>query len=112
MSQAANPTLGGRAPQASLVETDLVGRLRMATEEAHWVRYGLIAISLTFLTLVLFVPLVAIFAEAFRKGVEVYFASFTDRNAVAAIWLTLVTAAICVPLNLVFGLAAAWARAC
>ena len=56
-------------PKASLIETDLAGRLRMATEESRWVRYGLIGISLTFLTLVLFVPLVAIFAEAFRKGI-------------------------------------------
>jgi sulfate transport system permease protein len=59
----------------------------------------------------LFVPLAAIFAEALRKGVGVFFASFTDENALSAIWLTLVTAAICVPLNLVFGLAAAWAIA-
>jgi sulfate transport system permease protein len=111
MNQIGSPTLNGSVPQGSLIETDLVGRLRMATEEAHWVRYGLIAISLTFLTLVLFVPLAAIFAEALRKGIAVYFASFTDRNALAAIWLTVLTAAICVPLTLIFGLAAAWAIA-
>lgn len=110
MSQpTAEMVLGGRLPAASVVETDLTGRLRLATEESHWVRYALVVVTLTFLTLVLFVPLAAIFAEAFRKGVAVYFASFTDRNAVSAIWLTLLTAAICVPLNLVFGLAAAWA---
>jgi sulfate transport system permease protein len=111
MSHTANPTRGGPVPQTPLIETDLVGRLRMATEEAHWVRYGLIGISLLFLTVVLFVPLAAIFAEALRKGIGVYFASFTDRNALAAIWLTLLTAAICVPLTLVFGLAAAWSIA-
>jgi sulfate transport system permease protein len=61
------------------------------------------------LTVVLFVPLAAIFTEALRKGVGLYFASFTDAHALAAIRLTLITAAICVPLNLVFGLAAAWA---
>ncbi len=111
MIQAATTTLGGPVPKRSMIETDLVGRLRMATEEANWVRYGLVGISLTFLTLVLFVPLAAIFAEAFRKGVGVYFASFADANALAAIRLTLVVAAICVPLTLVFGLAAAWAIA-
>ncbi len=111
MSQAATPSSGNRLPAATLIETDLTGRLQMATEESRLVRYGLIGISLTFLTLVLFVPLAAIFAEAFRKGIAVYFASFTDRNALSAMWLTLFVAGICVPLNLVFGLAAAWAIA-
>jgi sulfate transport system permease protein len=107
----ARPSLGPAMPEAKLVEHDLVNRLRLATEEANWVRWGLIGITLTFLTLVLFVPLAAIFAEALRKGLGVYFASFTDPNALSAIWLTVVTAAICVPLTLVFGLAAAWAIA-
>jgi sulfate/thiosulfate transport system permease protein len=111
MIQAASSTLGGPVPKLTLIETDLAGRLRTATEEANWVRYGLVAITLLFLTLMLFVPLAAIFAEAFRKGIEVYFASFTDRNALSAIWLTGLTAAICVPLTLVFGLCAAWAIA-
>jgi sulfate/thiosulfate transport system permease protein len=57
------------------------------------------------------VPLAAIFAEALRKGFAVYAASFTDRNALSAIRLTLLVSAICVPLNLVFGLAASWAIA-
>jgi sulfate transport system permease protein len=56
----------------------------------------------------LFVPLAAIFAEAFRKGIGVYFASLTDANARSAIRMTLFVSAICVPLNLIFGLAAAW----
>jgi sulfate transport system permease protein len=111
MSQSANYNLTGLAPRASIIETDLAGRLQMATEESRWVRWSLIGISLTFLTLVLFVPLVAIFAEALRKGIGVYFASFTDPSALSAIWLTLLVAGICVPLNLVFGLAAAWAIA-
>jgi sulfate transport system permease protein len=63
------------------------------------------------LTFVLFVPLAAIFAEALRKGLAAYVASFTDPHAASAIRLTLLTAGICVPLNLVFGLAAAWAIA-
>mgnify|MGYP001319063022 CR=1 FL=1 len=62
MSQAANYNLTGLAPRASIIETDLAGRLQMATEESRWVRWSLIGTSLTFLTLVLFVPLVAIFA--------------------------------------------------
>ena len=66
---------------------------------------------LGFLTLFLFVPLVAVFAEALRKGFGVYLASLHEPAAWAAIKLTLLTAAISVPLNLVFGLAAAWAIA-
>ncbi len=83
----------------------------LATDEPRWVRWALIGTSLGFLTLVLFVPLVAVFAEAMRKGLGAYFASFTDPHALSAIRLTLITAAICVPVNLVFGLAAAWAIA-
>ena len=111
MSTVANPTLGGNVPKTSLIKTDLVGRLRLATDESFLIRWTLVGISLAFLTLVLFVPLIAIFAEALRKGWSVYAASITDPNALAATRLTLFTAAICVPLNLVFGVAAAWAIA-
>jgi sulfate transport system permease protein len=109
MTMAATPALGGNTPKTSLIGTDLAGRLRLATDEPRIVKFALVGVTLTFLTLVLFVPLAAIFAEALRKGVALYFASFTDAHALAAIRLTLITAAICVPLNLVFGLAAAWA---
>jgi sulfate transport system permease protein len=109
MSLATTPSLVGVTPRTSLIETDLAGRLRLATDEPRLVKVALIVTSLSFLTLVLFVPLVAIFGEALRKGLFVYLASFTDAHALAAIRLTLFTAAICVPLNLVFGLAAAWA---
>ncbi|MEX0610578.1 MAG: sulfate ABC transporter permease subunit CysW [Pirellulales bacterium] len=109
MSTAAFPPLGGYSPKTSLIETDLAGRLRLATDEPRLVKFALIGASLMFLSFVLFVPLAAIFAEALRKGLAVYAASFTDAHALAAIRLTLVTALICVPLNLVFGLAAAWA---
>lgn len=68
-------------------------------------------IALAFLTLFLFVPLVAVFYEALRKGWDVYVASITEADAWSAIKLTLITAAIAVPLNLVFGVAAAWAIA-
>jgi sulfate transport system permease protein len=86
-------------------------RLRVAVEEAPWVRWSLIGVSIAFLTLVLFVPLAAVFTEALRKGWGAYVASFGDPHCWSAIRLTLLTAAISVPLNLVFGLAASWAIA-
>ena len=82
-----------------------------ATQEPAWVRRSLIGLALAFLTLFLFIPLISVFYEAFKKGAEVYFAAITDPDAVSAIKLTLTVAAIAVPLNLVFGVAAAWAIA-
>jgi sulfate transport system permease protein len=78
------------------------------TLEPAWVRVALIAVALTFLTLFLFVPLVAVFVEAFKKGWEAYVAAVIEDDAISAIKLTLITAAIAVPLNLVFGIAASW----
>jgi len=79
--------------------------------EPFWVRALLIGTALVFLSLFLFVPLVSVFVEAFKKGVDVYMASITEPDAVSAIKLTLIAAGISVPLNLVFGVAAAWAIA-
>ena len=79
--------------------------------EPRWVRYALITVALLFLALFLFVPLVAVFAEALKKGWEVYVEAIVDPDAISAIKLTLIAAAISVPLNLVFGVAAAWAIA-
>jgi sulfate transport system permease protein len=79
--------------------------------EPNWVRYALIAVALLFLTLFLFVPLVAVFVEALKHGWTTYIASVLDPDALAAIKLTLIAAVISVPLNLVFGVAAAWAIA-
>ncbi|HEY5798896.1 MAG TPA: sulfate ABC transporter permease subunit CysW [Burkholderiaceae bacterium] len=79
--------------------------------EPRWVRWGLIAVALTFLTLFLFVPLVAVFVQAFSKGWQAYAAAIIEPDAISAIKLTLITAAIAVPLNLVFGVAASWAIA-
>jgi sulfate/thiosulfate transport system permease protein len=84
---------------------------RHATGEARAVRFALIAVALAFLTLFLFMPLAFVFAQALSKGLQVYAAAIFDEDAVAAIRLTLVSAAIAVPLNLVFGVAAAWAIA-
>ncbi len=82
-----------------------------ATQEPAWVRWSLIGVALIFLTLFLFIPLISVFYEAFKKGSDVYFAAITDPDAVSAIKLTLTVAAIAVPLNLLFGVAAAWAIA-
>ncbi len=79
-----------------------------ATTEPIWVRRVLIGVALSFLTLFLFVPLGLVFFEAFKKGVGVYLAAIADADALSAIQLTLIAAGISVPLNLVFGIAAAW----
>ena len=82
-----------------------------ALDESRLVRFLLIATALVFVALFLVVPLVAVFYEAFRQGVLPYFAAIREENALAAIRLTLLTAAITVPVNVVFGVAAAWAIA-
>ncbi|QGZ61627.1 sulfate ABC transporter permease subunit CysW [Paraburkholderia acidisoli] len=76
--------------------------------EAAWVRWFLTGIALAFLALFLVVPLVAVFWQALSKGIGFYFESLADPDALSAIKLTLITAAIAVPLNLVFGLVASW----
>src|SRR5471030_2110975 len=76
--------------------------------EPRWVRGVLIGIALVFLALFLVVPLASVFVEAFKKGWRVYFDAIVEDDALAAIKLTLLTAAIAVPLNLVFGVAASW----
>ncbi len=85
--------------------------LRGATSEAPWVRRTLIGLALAFMTLFLFVPLGTVFYEALRKGWAVYVAAIVEPDALSAIKLTLLAAAISVPLNLVFGIAAAWSIA-
>lgn len=80
-----------------------------ATGEGPLARLVLIALALGFLALFLVLPLVAVFVEAFRNGVGAYWETFSEPDAQAAIRLTLVVAAIAVPANLVFGVAAAWA---
>lgn len=82
-----------------------------ATSEPRWVQWILVVAALAFLTFFLFAPLVLVFVEAFKKGVQVYLAAVTDPDALSAIQLTLIATAISVPLNLVFGLAASWSIA-
>ena len=95
------PTHAGTAPR----------RIRAATTETPWVRVLLIGLALAFMTLFLFVPLVTVFCEALKKGWDVYLGAIVEPDALSAIQLSLLAAAISVPLNLVFGLAAAWAIA-
>ena len=85
--------------------------LPAATTEPTWVRLSLIGIALLFSILFLFIPLAAVFVEALKKGWEAYAMAIMDDDALSAIRLTLLTAAIAVPANLVFGVAASWAIA-
>ena len=81
------------------------------TTEPVWVRWTLISIALGFIFLFLILPLAAVFTEALRKGLGAYLEALKEPDAWTAIRLTVVTAAIVVPLNLVFGVAAAWSIA-
>jgi sulfate transport system permease protein len=74
-------------------------------------RPALIAAALVFLTLFLFLPVALVFAEALRGGAAAYWAAVTDEETLAALRLTLVVVVVAVPLNVVFGLAAAWSIA-
>jgi sulfate transport system permease protein len=78
------------------------------TTERPWIRWTLIGLAMLFMLAVLVLPLVLVFVEAFRKGALTYFESFGDPQSQAAIRLTLLVAVIAVPLNLVFGICAAW----
>src|ERR1700726_966172 len=79
-----------------------------ATSESVAVRWTLIGVAVFFLALFIFLPLAIVFSQAFAKGIGVYWASLRQPDALAAIRLTLLAAGIAVPLNLVFGVAAAW----
>jgi sulfate transport system permease protein len=80
-------------------------------DDPAWVRYTVITLTIAFLALFIVLPLINVFAQAFAKGFEVYLAALTDAEALAAIRLTLITAAASVLVNGVFGLMAAWAIA-
>ncbi len=82
-----------------------------ATREAPWVRWTLLLLGLGFFALFLILPLVAVFTEALRKGFDVYLAALIEDDALSAIKLTLIATVVAVPLNLVFGVSAAWAIA-
>ena len=84
---------------------------RRTTGEPPLVRWLLIGVALVFLSLFLFLPLVFVFTQAFAKGIGFYFETLRDPNTLSAVKLTLTAAVIAVPLNCVFGVAAAWAIA-
>jgi len=103
---AVTATMAGHGGAASLDYEDSA-----ATREPVWVKWTLIAIALSFFGFFLLLPLFAVFTEALRKGWGVYFAALVEPDAVSAIRLTLIAAGIAVPLNLVFGITAAWSIA-
>jgi sulfate transport system permease protein len=86
-------------------------KFRSATTEARATRALLIGTAILFMFLFLLMPLIAVFYEAFRDGLDAYFAAINERETRAAIRLTLIVAAIAVPANLLFGIAASWAIA-
>jgi sulfate/thiosulfate transport system permease protein len=98
----AAPPVGNRRTASDLARRD-------ARTEPGPIRFVIIALALTFLTVFVVLPLVVVFAQAFSKGVTAYFAALAEPEAWSAIKLTLLVAAISVGLNLVFGVLAAWA---
>ncbi len=102
MASAIPGTLSHHAPPAAAAR---------ATRDPAWVRWGLIGVALLFLGFFLVLPLVIVFTEALSRGLGGYFSAYRDPDTFAAIQLTLLTAAIAVPANVVFGVAAAWAIA-
>ncbi|HEY6898933.1 MAG TPA: sulfate ABC transporter permease subunit CysW [Rhodocyclaceae bacterium] len=93
-----------------LADGDIAARFesRVATREPAWVKWTIVGVSLAFFTLFLLLPLVAVFVEALRKGWGTYLTALSEPDALASIRLTLTVAAIAVPLNVAFGIAAAW----
>jgi len=93
------------------MSTTMARTARSGTSEPTWVRRTLIGLALIFVFLFLLLPLAAVFTEALRKGLPAALEALQEPDAWSAIRLTLITAAVAVPLNLVFGVAAAWAVA-
>lgn len=101
----ASASIALNAPGATQFET------RSATRDSRLIKYVLLSLGLGFFLIFLLLPLIVVFTEALRKGFDTYWAALTDPDAVSAMKLTLTAAAIAVPLNLVFGVCAAWAIA-
>ncbi len=98
------------APNKALL-AEIASRPGRDTLAATLIKWSFIGASLVFLAALLFAPLITVFAAALSKGWAMYFGSFKDPDTLAAIRLTLLTAAIVVPVNTVFGICAAWAIA-
>lgn len=95
-----------------MAEYSIIGvRAKNTLGEPMLVRWALISVALLFLGLFILMPLAVVFTEAFRKGLSVYLSALMEPDSLAALRLTLLAALIAVPLNLVFGVAAAWAIA-
>jgi sulfate/thiosulfate transport system permease protein len=88
--------------------TSAARTIERATGEARWIRWMLTAVALGFLALTLVLPLILVFHEAFAKGISAYLDAIREPDALSAARLTLLIASIAVPINLVFGVAAAW----
>jgi sulfate transport system permease protein len=86
-------------------------KFRYPTKDSAPVRFLLTIAGIAYIALFLLTPLIAVFAEALRNGAAAFLAAVTEKDALAAMWLTLTVAAIAVPLNTIFGLAAAWSVA-
>ena len=99
------------AGPSSALLAELASRPGRDTAISSVVKWLFIGVSLLFLMGLLFAPLITVFASALDKGVSMYFASFKDDDTLAAIRLTLLTAAIVVPVNVIFGITAAWSIA-
>jgi sulfate/thiosulfate transport system permease protein len=93
---------------ALIPEAPLPAR-RGALEEVPWVRWLLLTVALGYLALFLLMPLIVVVTEAFARGIATYLSALQERDARSAIRLTLTVAAIAVPLNMAFGVLAAWA---
>lgn len=96
---------------ASLPRAHAGVKVRPVTQDAPATRHLLIATTFVFLLIFLFAPLAVVFSEAMAKGLPTFLETFSEPDALAAVKLTLIVAAIAVPANLVFGLAAAWSIA-
>ena len=93
------------------MSADLRTRFRDPASETPFARFVLISIAIVFMAVILLLPLLLVFIEAFRRGAGAFFEALGEPDTLSAIRLTLTVAAIAVPLNLVFGVAAAWAIA-
>jgi len=101
MAGAASTSLAGKHPSDRAVGPRVI-------RNPWWVKVAFMTIAFAFVACFLVLPLAAVFTEALRKGFGAFFAAFTDPDALSAIKLTLTTAAIAVPANLIFGVAASW----
>jgi sulfate transport system permease protein len=100
--------MAGHVKNSARLSRDAIAKSQRGTEESPLIQWLLIFVAFLFVAVFLLLPLINVFAQAFTRGWTGYFRALSDANTMAAIKLTLTVAAISVPLNVVFGLAAAW----